>query len=82
MCNGMGSEFVSNLVSILASMPILNEGPFFCPSHRAMFKLGAKNFYFRCVSFDGSFLIGAHFCERAGCIGVYKSAPQSKKTGR
>ena len=31
---------------------------------------------------DGSFLIGAHFCARAGCIGVYKSAPQSKKTGR
>ena len=31
---------------------------------------------------DGSFLIGAHFCPRAGCIGVYKSAPQSKKMGR
>ena len=38
--------------------------------------------YLCSAAIDGSFLIGAHFCARAGCIGVYKSAPQSKKTGR
>ena len=31
------------------------------------------------TSTDGSFLIGAHFCARAGCIGVIKVRPNQKR---